>query len=296
MSKILSILFFCFYALFTFSQESKTEVPPKSKRFDDLVKLAFLESCDGWSVDEVLLEDSRRNAFLDACRERFRLQTELQTEEFSDEYVYGRLVQIRKAGKLDVKATKRANSDVDEWLPVAEIASRLMMDRFQANIDQWLVSPKLLKEFDTLIAEIVPDADRYESRKAAMKLRKSRRLQPELLTRVTDWKREIQTTSVEHAASHLASLPTNAGIYIFRDKTGFLYIGQSNNLRTRLTKHLDKSDRKSLSKYLGATNSEEITIELHVFAADSPAASTVVREAYESDLIRTRKPKFIIAP
>ena len=170
------------------------------------------------------------------------------------------------------------------------------MDRFQANIDQWLVSPKLLKEFDALIAEIVPDADRYESRKAAMKLRKSRRLQPELLARVTDWKREIQTTSVEHAASHLASLPSNAGIYIFRDKTGFLYIGQSNNLRTRLTKHLDKSDRKSLSKYLGATNSQEITIELHVFAADSPAASTVVREAYESDLIRTRKPKFNIAP
>jgi len=264
----------------------------RSKEKDVAIQAAFAASSDGWSVDEVLLDDSRRKAFVEACREQY----ELGSESVSEMALFERLVQIRKAGKLESKATKRADSDVDEWIPVAEIASRLVEDRFQANIDQWLVNPRLLAEFDAIVAQIVPEADRYASRKAAMKLRKSRRLKPELVSRVTDWKREIQTMTIEDALAQLSSLPTNAGVYIFRDKTGFLYIGQSNNLRTRLTKHLDKSDRKSLSKYLEADGGREVTIELHVFAADSPAASTVVREAYESDLIRTRKPRLNIAP
>ena len=267
-----------------------------SKEFDGAIQAAFQQSHDGWSVDEVLLDDDRRKRFLTACR----AQSELKPPSVADSALLERLVQIRKSGKLDIKATKRANprdgADVNDWLPVAEIASRLMQDRFEANIDQWLVNPDLLKEFDTIVSEIVPDADRYAPRKAALTLRKSRRLQPELLTRVTDWKREIQIATVADMAARLSTLPTNAGIYIFRDKTGFLYIGQSNNLRTRLSKHLDKSDRKSLARYLEAENKEEISVELHIFAADSPAAVTVVREAYESDLIRTRKPRLNVAP
>ncbi len=285
-------------ALVTFVQASlaisQDAIPKKveARAFDEDIASAFLESCNGWSVDEVLLDDGRRKAFVDACR----AQSHLQSDAILEKDLFERLIQIRKAGRLNVKATQRANSDVDDWLSVAEIASRWMQDRFQANIDQWLVSPELLAEFDAAVEKIVPDADRYASRKAAMKLRKSRQLQPELLMRVTDWKREIQTFTVEHAATHLASLPTNTGIYIFRDKTGFLYIGQSNNLRVRLTKHLDKSDRKSLGKYLESASKDEITIELHVFAPDSPAAKTLVREAYESELIRTRKPRLNIAP
>ena len=267
-----------------------------SKEFDAAIKAAFQQSHDGWSVDEVLLEDGRRRLFLDACRS----QPDLQSQEITDRSLFERLVQVRKSGKLDIKATKRANprdhADIDDWMPVAEIVSRRMQDQFNANIDEWLVSPKLLAEFDALVSQIVPNADLYATRKAALTLRKSRQLQPELLSRVTDWKREIQTYTVSEALAQLQSLPTNAGIYIFRDKTGFLYIGQSNNLRTRLSKHLDKSDRKSLARYLEKGDNEEITIELHVFAADSPAARSVVREAYESDLIRTRKPRLNVAP
>jgi len=281
------------FATASSSNASSQEFP---KEFDAALKTAFQQSHDGWSVDEVLLDDERRQLFLKACR----TQPPLQTQDVADGKLFERLVQIRKSGKLDVKATKRASPGdkvvVNDWLPVAEIASRRMQDQFNANIDQWLISPNLLNEFDTLVSQIVPDADRYMTRKAALTLRKSRRLQPELLTRVTDWKREIRTYTAAEAVSRLHDIPVNAGVYIFRDKTGFLYIGQSNNLRTRLTKHLDKSDRKSLAKYLEAGNGDEITIELHVFSADSPAIRTAVREAYESDLIRTRKPRLNVAP
>ena len=171
-----------------------------------------------------------------------------------------------------------------------------MMDRFQANVDQWLVDPNLRAEFDAAANAIDADSEVEEVRRAALRLRKARRLQPELISRVVDWKREFLTMTVEHAAANLDQIPKSAGIYIFHDKTGFLYIGQSNNLRSRLTKHLDRSDRKSLLEYLRANSQEEIKLELHVFAKDSPANNTAAREAYESDLIRTRQPRFNVAP
>lgn len=279
----------CFIATIQFSLGQ--ERARNSSALDASIKKAFDSSSDGWSVDEVLLHDDRRNSFIEACRSLPGISSDI-----SDKQLFERLIQIRKAGKLGAQSTQRSHSDVDAWLPVAEIASRRMMDEYQANVDQWLVDPDLLVKFDHIASQIVADADRYEVRKAALKLRKSRRLKPELMSRVTDWKRDIKTFTVEEASSDLSQIPTNAGVYIFRDKTGYLYIGQSNNLRTRLTKHLDESDRKSLCNYLKSNDEKGITIELHVFAKDSPAADTVAREAYESDLIRTRKPRLNLAP
>ena len=67
-----------------------------------------------------------RQLFLKACR----TQPQLQTQDIVDGKLFERLVQIRKSGKLEVKATKRARAgdkvDVENWLPVAEIASRRM--------------------------------------------------------------------------------------------------------------------------------------------------------------------------
>lgn len=265
----------------------------KTKRISDAMIIeAFKTVHDGWSVDELLIQDALRFNFLNA----FRSSSNLEPTEVHDKQLLERLIQLRKAGKLAVKSTKRNHSESSTWLPVAEIASRQMMDRFQANVDQWLVDPTLLDKFDAAVQTIAPESKAEEVRRAALRLRKSRRLKPELMARVVDWKRDIISMSVEQATANLNEVPQNAGIYIFSDKTGFLYIGQSNNLRTRLTKHLDQSDRKSLFEYLRANSQDQITLELHVFAKDSPANDTAAREAYESDLIRTRKPQFNVAP
>lgn len=267
-------------------------VPAASLASNQAIRDAFLSAHDGWSVDELLVQDSLRNRFLDI----FETQSDSPLSVEQKKWLLQRLIQIRKSGKLDVQSTKRSRIDSTKWTPVAEIASRQMMDRFQTNVDQWLVDPELLAHFDAAAKTIEPEIDPEDIRRSALRLRKSRRLQPELMSRVVDWKREIAFMSVEDAAANLDQLPKNAGIYIFRDKTGFLYIGQSNNLRSRLTKHLDQSDRKSLCEYLRANSQDQITLELHVFAVDSPASETTAREAYESDLIRTRHPRFNVAP
>jgi hypothetical protein len=39
-----------------------------------------------------------------------------------------------------------------------------------------------------------------------------------------------------------------------------------------------------------------VTIELHIFPKTSPARKLTVRRAYESELIRSREPKFNVRP
>ncbi len=109
-----------------------------------------------------------------------------------------------------------------------------MQDRHSVHMDEILVDPVLLKEFDALAARIAPEMGTYPLRKAALRLRKSRRLKPELTLRVTDWKRRIEELSLQQAKENIGQLSTRPGIYIFRDETGFLYIGQSQNLQQRL--------------------------------------------------------------
>jgi hypothetical protein len=176
----------------------------------------------------VLIHDERRAIFLNAC-------SELRVEGISkrsDKELLQRLVQLRKSDKLDIQSTRRSDSDVDEYLVAAEIASRLMYDRYSISSDQWLVDPAQLKEFDSIGLAIANSNDAYSLRKAALKLRKSRALKPEFLQRVTDWHATIHEMPIGEVMENLDAISEQPGVYIFRDSTGYLYIGQSNNLRT----------------------------------------------------------------
>ncbi|MFO0923837.1 MAG: GIY-YIG nuclease family protein [Pirellulales bacterium] len=254
-----------------------------------LVRQAFEQSHDGWSVDEVLLDDRRRATFLEAAH---RLQLPNDEQALCEA-----LIAIRKSGKLEVESTRRANVELEAYEPLAEIAARKIQDSMDASTDAILTSPKVRQAFDDAIMGMLPDETHfYPYRKAALKLRKSRKLQPELTLRVTDWKRELKTMSLEEAKRQVESFPKRPAIYLFQDKTGYLYIGQTQNLRERMMKHLSDSDRQALARYLERNAQEAIQLELHIFAEDSPAKETRVREAYESELIRSRKPRLNIAP
>jgi hypothetical protein len=251
----------------------------------------FDAASGGWSVDETLLDDSRRAAFVKAC------QKVCQDARPND--CFEELVRARKAGKLTTKATKRNRSRYDEELFAAEVAARMLQDKHQVNVDDILIDSTMLAEFDRLAAEIAPKSTAYKLRKAALRQRKSRRLRPELLGRVVEWHRTIQTMPVTQAIETLESLPTNPGVYIFRDSETYLYIGQSNNLRTRLTKHLTGSDRVALAEFLNnslTSESTSVVLELHLFGDESPAQKTAIREAYESEMIRVRKPTLNLRP
>ncbi len=256
--------------------------------FNNVVRRAFEQTHDGWSSDEVLLQDPLNRRFISRC------QLELPDAKAGE--LNWALLNLRKAGKLTTDVTRRRRDDHQDYRHLAEIVSRLLQNKHRVSTDRIMCDPVLRKHFDET-AKSLTDVDPYLLRKAAFGLRKTSQLRPELVLRVADWDRKITT----HLASDLVgtsgtSLPTGPGIYIFRDSTGYLYVGESKNLRDRIVKHLNASDRQSLAHYLKSRGFEKVTIEIHAFPPDSRARLVAIRRAYESELIASRKPRLNVRP
>lgn len=258
---------------------------------DDLVVEAFQETSDGWSSDEVILQDKLNKKFLDSVMAKLNTAG---VEGISKAAINWRLMTLRKAGKLKIKSTQRAKRSKQDFGPLSEIAMRSVQDKTKLSSDRIMADPKLRAEFDSIVNKLNPLSDPYVVRKAAFQLRKTRRLQPELISRLADWGREVKTFAVEDLRSSLESVNPHPGIYIFRDQTGYLYIGQTENLRKRMEEHLQESHNASLANYLKTQG--EATVELHSFDPKSRAKEVRVRRAYESELIRSRNPKFNVLP
>jgi len=258
------------------------------RRLADAVRKAFAKTHEGWSADEVIINDELRRQFLAACRE--------QVPEASEFECNWMLLNLRKAGQLGVRATRRRPLRHEDYVHAAEIAARYVFDKYKVSVDRAMCEPKYRAEFDRVARSVAPDVPVYRLRKAALGLRKARRLRPELVVRVADWGRQVLEFPADRLARDPSLVPAKPGVYIFRDRSGYLYIGESSNLRRRLAKHLADSDRKSLARYLREHGYKDVVIEVHAFDPDSRAKERLVRRAYESELIRSRKPRFNIAP
>jgi predicted GIY-YIG superfamily endonuclease len=259
---------------------------------------SFMAMHDGWSSDEVILQNELNESFLSLCRENVETlnrDSKSQLQLSSDDFNWA-LMNLRKAGKLKSKTTKRKTVNLTNVRHIAEIVTRSVSDTHQCSIDRIVCDSALRDEFNKLAKSIDPEIDLYRVRKAAFQLRKARRLRPELITRIADWGRTINTYSTAKIVQDPKVLNEHPGIYIFRDATGYLYIGQTDNLRERLKKHLDESHNLSLAKYLKSEAKEGISIEVHDFDPKSKASKTMVRRAYESELIASRKPRFNVQP
>lgn len=278
-------------AIFSMSLESHGQTDQDTaqrKAEENKLITAFEKSAAGWSVDEVMLHDERRHKFLSSCQNEGTSATEKE--------LFESLLRVRKGGRLNLRATQSARVPLEEYTTAAEIAARRIADEKKAHFDQVLCDPELLSAFDKIAAELSPGTDAYLLRKAALRLRKARHLQPELVVQANNWNVKISDYSLEDLTRQLNELTTRPGIYIFRDATGYLYIGQSNNLRERLSHHLKESDRDQLRRYLLNKAGPELKIELHEFQEGSPGEKLTARRAYESELIRSRAPRLNLAP
>lgn len=243
---------------------------------------------NGWSSDEVLLQDELNRKFIACCHR------EVPQESVAS--LNWKLLNLRKAGKLRFVVTQRRRDDHESYRHLAEIAARTVQDKHRVTTDRIMCDETMRREFDAQARLLASDTEPYLMRKAAFGLRKNRRLRPELILRIADWGRQVSVHEITEVTQDISIVPETPGIYIFRDPSGYLYIGESNDLRTRLEHHLDQSDRKSLASYLQETNVRDISIELHAFPPDSRANQLSVRRAYESALIASRKPRFNLRP
>ena len=259
-------------------------------RLKTVVAEAFAATHQGFSADEVILQTELNKPFIAACQSQL---PDTDAAQFN-----WTLINLRKAGKLPAITSRRNKiSNVSpEAKHVGEICARVVMDRHGVSIDRVMTDPKLRDDFDASAKKMSADIDLYQARKAAFRLRKTRQLKPELITRIADWGRVVTEYRADELADDTNVLPESPGIYLFRDTSGYLYIGEAIDLRKRLTQHLDESDRKALGNYLTQQGSEGIIVEVHTFATGSRIKEIGVRRAYESELIRSREPRFNVRP
>lgn len=254
-----------------------------------VVIASFAAVHNGFSSDEIILNPKLNRLFIAKCES---ILPDNQPLDFN-----WTLINLRKAGKLsEIKTTARRKVDTSKYQILAEVVSRSILDQSKVSIDRIMADPKWASQFDKAVKNIDKDADIYLVRKAAFKLRKTRRLRPELITRIADWDRKIMTFSVAEFKNDPLLAPESPGIYIFHNDSGYLYIGHSDQLRSRLNTHLNESSNKELADYLQQSSNEKTHIEIHAFPLKSRMKEVVVRRAYESELIRSRKPKFNILP
>lgn len=258
------------------------------------ITAAFQECHRGYSSDELLIQDDLRHCFLRrlAGDDSFPLPADAERDALLA------LLKLRKTGKLAAVADRRGPAVDPTLYPVAEIAARAVIDRHRISIDRLLADPRFRAELSREAAQIVPDVAPYSLRKAVLALRKKRALRPELVLQVAQWQRRVETYGLDELRAALADgvLHRGPGIYLFRAPRGYLYIGEAGNLSARLAEHLEGDGQRSLVAYLHGAARDEVTVELHTFAADSPARQPRMRRAYESELIRSRRPEFNIRP
>jgi site-specific DNA-methyltransferase (adenine-specific) len=157
--------------------------------------------------------------------------------------------------------------------------------RDNVSLDDILLCPEIASEFDAICCDISPGFSSLRYRWAALRLRKSRNLQPEILGHVVPT--EVILIPVTNIA--LEEIPKAPGIYCFSSLKATLYVGEASCLRTRIKKHVVHSDNKYLARWIWEQGVEELTLELHVLKS---SVATKVRKAMETELIRSRKPEF----
>lgn len=274
-------------------------LPAASRRqIDQAIQAAYPVVSEHGSSDSVLIDEDLRQKFLDATRVHLASLELSRTGQAVDSAVLvWRLLSLRKAGKLPMAAGRRPNPPLaDRDRLVAEIASRRSEDQFQRSLDRILVDDHGRAYFDSVVQQIANELDLNQVRRAALALRKTRQLRPELSARLVDWPIDQRSYRYPELKADLKLAPEKPGIYLFRDQTGYLYIGEAKNLRARLMTHFTDSDREALFHYLQQPDTTQVFVDLHVFPTDSPGATLSVRRAYESELIRSRHPKFNLRP
>ena len=250
------------------------------------VKSAFLRVSGGRSTDDVIIDDALNKAFTDACLEIVPTATPFDCN--------WTLIKIRKSSGLGPVAERRSREQYGDILHAAEIAARHMQDKHRLSIDRMFCHPELRQEYDFFASAVAPGVGSYLLRKAAFRLRKGHELKPELIRRVADWGSIVSCYPADQLIKSPELVPRNPGVYLFSDRSGYLYVGEADSLRVRIRKHLDHSDRKALARYLWAMGTTDLRVEFHAFDPESDGRKQACRRAYEAELIRSRRPKFNI--
>lgn len=246
-----------------------------------MLRQAFEAVRSGFSPDRVVADPELNQQFLHECI-RLGLSASPATLNRG-------LLNLRKRGELrNLHSLRTTFANEGEYRFAAEMAVRFLERRDGLSLDAIICDPDLATQFDQVAAAIAPGYSSLQYRWAALRIRKARRLQPEILAQIAP-PTAISNWRVDELV--LSAIPSEQGLYLFFTPSEPLYAGESHNLRSRLTKHIDHSDNKGLARWLWQFGTDQLHLQVQTLP---DSTSTKVRRALEAELIRSRRPLFNI--
>lgn len=251
-----------------------------AESFDDIIVRAFSEvrivtgsgTQEFLSSDRMIADPHLDKKFMKLCA-KYGLKTNPIIMNL-------RLMALRKAKKLShlppSKKRSGLTSSVSNRISFAsELALRLIRIRKGVTLDQILCDPNLAKEFDSLAESMSPGFSSLEYRLAALNVRKRG-----TFTRIDE---RVTFESTENVANlRVERIPNVAGIYLFSSDDFPVFINQTDNLRSRLTVHLDNSNKQGLPEWLWLKPLQHSYIPM-------PSTAATFRRNLEQTEMRERK-------
>jgi site-specific DNA-methyltransferase (adenine-specific) len=239
---------------------------------------AFGEVRDGYSADRVIADPQLDRRFLRRCRELGLSGTDYDLN--------WALMNERKKGNLShLPKTKRYTvSEIDEFEYASELAVRYLQQEKAVSLDQIVCDPDLASVFDGYASRLAPGFSPLQYRWVALGLRKAGRLGGE--------KEEVigKTPELDPLGKvdtlRLGKIPDVGGLYLFSCEDERVFLGQTDNLRHRIDRHMEVSASHGLPDWLWDTKKKPLQISV----AGLPEITKSVRQKMEVLLVKMWAP------
>ena len=208
---------------------------------------AYLETRNGLSTDRVIADPELDACFLNRCRELGVSGTDYELN--------WQLMSARKTGYLTgmPKTRDATPRRIDDFEYASEIAiahlSKMLAKEFPNGIslDRIICDPQIAREFDKVAARLAPEFSSLEYRWAALGVRKAagRYKARAAKSPLPSFDRLGITRQVK-----ASQIPAEPGIYIFRDDRNSVFIGETTNLRNRVERHFEYSDKRGIPEWV----------------------------------------------
>ena len=262
---------------------------------DVLVVRSYLEIRESYSADKVVADPVADRAFLDRCRELGATGTDFELNwTLMNARKSGLLPSQRSIG-LKTKPFYAADSDPYEY--ACEIAARhvqrqAMKDpRYSSlrdvSLDRIICDPSLVAMFDDVATKLAPGFAALDYRWTALGLRKANRLEkdPSAAKQVQPPEVDIIGPTTRVKASQL---PASQGLYLLRSDDASIFVGETDNLRHRIERHIEYCGSSCFPNWLYRPKSGPVRLGI----VSLPGKEEPARRPLELALIKELKPIF----
>lgn len=225
---------------------------------DSIIVKAFAEVHNGYSVDRTLADPLLATQFVERCR-----QLDIDAPHAA---LCRRLLRLRKAGGFPVKTTREDKRNLHPFLIPAELAFAKLTYRYDASYDDLLADPNVGKAFDEYVATVGRSGDVVAYRLAALHLRKNvrsrRKADAEQLANL-----DIAKVNAHwHTPGHLSDIrpdtvPDSEGVFSLREPDRYLFLSQSENLRSAVGMFQNADVLASIGNYFWSPSPDKITVD-----------------------------------